>query len=89
MGHVVCSCYDCDPFICGGYLMHYYSKQVRKIKSGNEIYCQIEIEGEWHTFSKYSEFDDFATTKSNRECLAVASHVGSRPITNLTQIWGA
>ena len=40
--------------------------KVRKVNDGNHILCQILVNQEWRTFAQFSQFDDYATTKSNQ-----------------------
>lgn len=68
-------------------MQHYFSKNVRQVRSGGHIVCEAVVNGEWETFATFSEFDDFASSKANKACL-MAVNKTSQPITNIDQIWG-
>lgn len=37
---------------------------LRKARQGGHVYCQVRVNGEWRTFAMFSDFDDFATTRT-------------------------
>lgn len=37
---------------------------LRKARQGGHVYCQVRVNEQWRTFAMFSDFDDFATTKT-------------------------
>lgn len=37
---------------------------LRKARQGSDVLCQVRVNEQWRTFAVFSDFDDFATTKT-------------------------
>lgn len=44
---------------------------LRKARQGSDVLCQIRVNEQWRTFAVFSDFDDFATTRT-REAMRSA-----------------
>jgi hypothetical protein len=37
---------------------------LRKARQGSDVLCQVRVNEQWRTFAVFSDFDDFATTRT-------------------------
>jgi hypothetical protein len=37
---------------------------LRKARRGSDVLCQVRVNEQWRTFAVFSDFDDFATTRT-------------------------